>query len=294
MSQGVCSAAGVGCKFAKSVGPSEFLAGAFRRLFDGEHVVVAVLPLGTDRFYQYAYAPHPSFDAAVATDAWYFCGSTSRATPDERARITRKNSDLCRTFVIVADDVGTKIDADKVKATLPPPTYALETSAGNFQWGWVLADSVEAAVADAFYRGMKSVELTDVASAKAGQVFRLPTSLHRTGWNAVMSWDGKRVPFSAMTVRVPLVEAVSRYDGWGDYQPGDEHKDIVYQELLRRGLVRRLKPDGWADIICPGWRSHTNGNPIAGYRIGGGFHCFHSHCAGRGWGDLVCWLGRQP
>src|SRR5258708_5120693 len=74
----VYSPATFGCKFAKSVGPREFLAEAFRDLHDGEHVVVAVIPHGTERWFQYAYAPHLKFDAAVATDAWYFCGSTSR------------------------------------------------------------------------------------------------------------------------------------------------------------------------------------------------------------------------
>ena len=71
---------------------------------------------------------------------------------------------------------------------------------------------------------------------------------------------------------------------------GDEERDPIYCELKRRGLVVRLKSDGWADIICPGWRGHTNGNRLAGYHIGGGFHCFHSHCEGRGWGDLMAWL----
>ena len=208
----VYSPATVGCKFTKSVGPSEFLAEVFRGLFDGEHVVVAVLPLGTDRWFQYAYAPHPGFDAAVAADAWYYCPTTSRAVPDERARITRKNSDLCRTFVIVADDIGTKIDAGRVGWMLPPPTYVLETSAGNFQWGWVLAEPVEAAIADAFYRGLKAVGLTDGASAKAGQPFRLPTSKHRTGWNARLSCHPvvRRVAFSELTARVEPLEDRAR------------------------------------------------------------------------------------
>jgi len=274
---------------------SWLLAEIFGILPEGEHVVVGVMPLGTERWFQYAYTPHPDFDAAVVADAWYFCGTTSVAVPDSRARITRKDSDLHRTFVIVADDVGTKIDDSLVASSLPSPSYVLETSRGNFQLGWILEEPVSADIAGAFYRGMKSCGLTDLASAKPGQPFRLPGSKHRTGWSAEIKRWNSRVSWDEMTRHVPLVEA-KKMDGtdvgWGDYLPGNEQSDVIYQELRRRGLVVRLKPDGWADIICPGWRSHTNGNQIAGYRVGGGFNCFHSHCADRDWSDLVSWLER--
>jgi hypothetical protein len=276
--------------------PSDFLTEIiFKHRLPDEHLVVAVIPAGTDHYFQYAYAPHPEFDECVRSDAWYFCGCTSRAVPDERARITRKNDELGRCYVIVCDDVGTKIDGKHVLRMLPLPSYALETSRGNYQLGWFLEEPVRPEVANAFYRGLAEAGLTDVGAAKAGQMFRLPGSLHRTGWRAELSGRSHLQPVSwdDMTIHVKPIEVKARnFDlGWEDqYQPGDEKLDLIYAELKRRGLVKRLKSDGWCDIICPGWRGHTNGNQLAGYMVGGGFHCFHSCCEGRGLGDLMVWL----
>lgn len=305
--QGVYNTATVGCKevFGSS---SAFIAESFRGIPFGdghEHVVVGAKVREEDPdgggFFQRAYARSDRFDEAVKSGPWYFCGTTTSAEPDPQGRVTRKDHELCRTHVIVADDVGTKVGAGDIGVLLPRPTYVLETSRGNFQYGWVLEEPVSADVAGSFYRGMKECGLTDGGSAKVGQPFRLPGSLHRSGWNASLRIWRERVSFSDMCRRVPLIEGKARNrfdydDGWDDYQPGDEKRDLIYCELRRRGLiVGGISRDGWVNLVCPGWRDHSNGNRIAGYRIGGGFHCFHEHCAGRGWGDLVSWLGRtQP
>jgi len=304
----------VGCKADFRLA-STFLAAAFRRdrpeeyFESGDYVIVGWKLKEDDPeggyFLQRAYAPHPRFDAIVRQSSAYYCPTTTSAVPQPDGRVSRKNVELCRTYVIVADDVGTKVDVGLVWRLLPPPTYVLETSRGNFQYGWVLSEPVSAVIAGNFYRGMKECGLTDGGSAKVGQPFRLPGSLHRSGWNASLRLWRDRVDWSEMTRCVPLIERrVGRFDydeGWNDYQPGDERRDLIYQQLKQRGLLRGpVGHDGWVKVICPGWRDHSDGKRIAGYRVASGFdegafHCFHEHCAGRGLGDLMCWLGRtQP
>ena len=66
--------------------------------------------------------------------------------------------------------------------------------------------------------------------------------------------------------------------------------DPVIQRLTERGLVKRHRQDGGADIVCPFSAEHTTGGgggdtvywpPHTGGYPRGHFHCLHAHCAGR-------------
>jgi hypothetical protein len=64
-------------------------------------------------------------------DNTYFCVSLFAG-----GRRTKVN--FRQAHVLLLDDVGTKVDATKARELLGPPSYVLETSAGNFQWGYRL------------------------------------------------------------------------------------------------------------------------------------------------------------
>jgi hypothetical protein len=54
--------------------------------------------------------------------------------------LKRSNSAVVAVHAMIFDDVGTKIDKDKVDLMAPPHTYVLSSSKGNFQycWAWPL------------------------------------------------------------------------------------------------------------------------------------------------------------
>jgi hypothetical protein len=70
---------------------------------------------------------------------WNSYFSVSLFRDDRRDGRARRRRDLfVSCHVILVDDVGTKVDGDYVRDRVGNPTYALETSPGNFQWGYVL------------------------------------------------------------------------------------------------------------------------------------------------------------
>jgi len=90
-----------------------------------------------------------------------------------RARAT----DFGWTFCITLDDVNTKIDARIIKLS---PTYIIETSPGNYQWGYKLVEPVPIAQANAVVKAMVTQGLTDKGRSNlAGQMMRVPGSLNK-------------------------------------------------------------------------------------------------------------------
>lgn len=66
----------------------------------------------------------------------YFCISTFR--DEDGTGIARRRADLFEAcYCVVVDDVGTKVDPED-RALPAGPNWVLETSAGNFQWGYLL------------------------------------------------------------------------------------------------------------------------------------------------------------
>ena len=56
--------------------------------------------------------------------------------------------------------------------------------------------------------------------------------------------------------------------------------DDVFEWLIDQGLVlSKPNPEGWAGIICPNGKEHTDGNPEGRYMPSTrSFCCLHSHC----------------
>jgi hypothetical protein len=73
------------------------------------------------------------------------------------------------------DDIGTKVDPAKVKLQ---PSYKLETSPGNFQWGYLLTYGSDPAKAAALIQGLADAGLTDEGAKRADRVVRVPGSIN--------------------------------------------------------------------------------------------------------------------
>lgn len=63
----------------------------------------------------------------------YFSLGTFR--PDDAGEYRRKKANFCGLYAVMLDDVGTKVNMERL--TLPP-SWLLETSAGNYQAGYLL------------------------------------------------------------------------------------------------------------------------------------------------------------
>ena len=233
--------------------------------------------------------------------ATYYCLSTVRKQGE--ARQVRKTLDDVRTArVLVIDDVGTKS-----KPPCVTPTYKLETSEGNFQWGYALT-GFDVSTPDGqhyFDSVLYSLALAghnDPGFRSATRLARLPGSLHRSGFEArIIEWNrSARFHLADLFPRfnIPLEQPrKARSLTPGKHTQLATVTDSVYDWLLE---VHPLygHSDQWLFIECP-WRhrhtdkaqgaSSTAYSPLDYGQGGRGFKCLHGHCADKHVGDFLQW-----
>lgn len=233
---------------------------------------------------------------------WCFCVSTVHAPPPGE-KLRRRRRDLSRAWVLVLDDIGTK-------AAEPPvaPSYALETSAGNYQWGYLLdplpvnEGSAGPALFDGCLKALADAGFNDPGCRGAARMVKLPGAVHRTGFEArVTYWDdcawtleGLMAEMGVKPARVGRQGAVKP----GQYSVLDEVPDPLLAWLRDQGRLLGGYTADWVHIECP-WRdTHTDGAQGAsstsyspdGYgREGRQFKCMHGHCSHRAMGDFLQW-----
>ena len=107
---------------------------------------------------------------------------------DPDGNIRRQDKHFAALHVIVLDDVGSKASTNSI-----PPTYVIESSPGNYQWGYVLEEPITDL--DEANRIMRSIaqhgNLTDRACNTANRVFRLPLGINGKGSPGELKHDHK-------------------------------------------------------------------------------------------------------
>lgn len=246
---------------------------------------------------------------ACSTDSqYYFC--TMSVHPDEEGKIRRQDKNFEALHVIVLDDVGTKAQPNSVI-----PSYVIESSPGNFQWGYILehpiTDYVEA------NRIMRSIalngKLSDKATNSCNRVVRLPLGingkegdkkLHKVRlvtyepdrrfdpYKLLVEWDvslddARRLPSH---IKTELADGVSSEEALDT--------DVLYNWLVQEGRVySSISPSGFVKVDCPRASEHSvmsyAGYSPLGYGDNPGrrvFKCFHSHESGGGAPDTAEYL----
>lgn len=257
----------------------------------------------TGRAVEY-YAQRNARVALPHDKATYFCVSTVER--QRKRQVKKRLEDVRTAMVLVLDDVGTKSEWLDI-----PPSYVLETSAGNYQVGYLLEpydvstprgqayfDSVLFSLADAGFN--------DPGCRSASRLVRLPGSLHKSGFRArVVRWYPSRVwaledlaallPREGVILKQPRkVQALKP----GKYDVLSDVEDAVYWWLVDNWPVHGHN-DQWVYIDCPWRASHTDGaqgasstaySPRDYGRAGVGFKCLHGHCARRGVDDFLTFI----
>jgi hypothetical protein len=216
----------------------------------------------------------------------------------------RKDKNFAAYHVFVLDDVGicpgAKVNPKKI---LLRPTYRIETSPGNEQWGFVFRPPPKdktkiKRLAD----GAKLFGATDKGGTILTRAVRLPGGIngkavygdkpfrvHLTEFNPKAIYTD---PEEIATALGYTLEGQRGRPRESDLPPIAPDTDPILKLLDRLGMVRTRVPNknGFVDIDCPWASEHSEGDGSAGYVPGGGFKCFHDHCAERRFADLVRWL----
>lgn len=255
----------------------------------------------TGKLVEYYRQFHPRGAIKWGELATYYCVST--VTHQRKRQVKKRLEDVRTAMVLPLDDIGTKATAPEV-----PPSYTIQTSAGNYQWGYLLEPfDVSSPAGQAYYDSvlysLAEAGHNDPGCRSATRLVRLPGSLHRTGFVAtVVEWHPSRIwelrelaELFDIPLKTPRKSFAMKPGKYAVLADVDDH---VYTWLAETGRIWGHN-DQWVHIECP-WRSgHTDGaqgpsstaySPRDYGRAGVGFKCLHGHCANRDVADFMSWV----
>lgn len=189
---------------------------------------------------------------------------------------SRSKDQALGVAVIVCDDVGKKASADDIRSVLGKPSFVIETSPGNQQWGYLLRRLATVEETDAIHAAMVARHLTDPSGMNAVRYARLaggvndkpeygePQPVRCLAWNPVRRFDpdelmhrletnaadaskpSQRAPSDDLRQKIltgqsfhdPLVQLAARY-----LVRGNSEDDTVY---ILRGLMNDSEGRGSA------------------------------------------------
>ncbi len=274
----------------------------------GENPGAAINPPNNDRFLEAIFGRITgiftiSFRGPMETADWrfnpfcsdplannYYCVST---LVDPTGRRTPEN--CAALYVLLVDDVHTKVDPRRAIGILGEPTYKIETSPGNEQWGYHLdppdADPLHA---EALVQAMVRCFTADAAGRN--RVARLPygTNGKNGHQSRLLVWDLDRkltpdAAYSALEA-TPIDPSTANHAG---ALPHDQDPIIRAMNLLGHPY-QATRTAGIYQVQCPWVLEHSAGRDDgAAYISPAGFNCFHGHCqeAGRNFADFRSFLG---
>ena len=199
-------------------------------------------------------------------------------------------------LVLVLDDVGTK-------SKIPPlaPTWIIETSPGNFQYGYVFRIQPGRGEFAAAIRAIAEAGYTDPGACNPVRNFRLPGSVNlkpgRGEFAAVLTEFHPEREFTLEEICAALDVTPGPADAASPrpVRIADDGGDDVFGWLAERGLVlSHPNAQGWAGVICPNAAEHTDGNPEGRYMPATrSYCCLHSHCVDFASAAFLAWVAEE-
>jgi hypothetical protein len=254
---------------------------------------------------------------------FYF--GTSTVTEDADGKLYNRKANFDRLHVIVLDDLGTKVPIENLPEDLTP-NYIIETSEGNYQYGYILAEPIDSLeLAEALIHLVYTSGYSDGGGKMPTKVVRLPTGingkkgekgefrvklieLNNDYWTPTellevmdvgVSWDdvlkdvsvskrGKSALMTGTSSWSPIKATAGSLNGV---------VDPLLEWLYDEDLVTNDNGH-FVTIRCPWADEHSDGEDTAGYSpVGRGgeysnmrsFNCFHDHCKDRKADDFLQW-----
>ena len=197
---------------------------------------------------------------------------------------------------LMLDDIGTK-------SRTPPlePTWKIETSPGNQQWGYVFSEQPTKGAFTAAIGAISAAGYTDPGATNAVRNCRLPGSVNlkpgKNGFAAGLIEFHPERKYKLPEICEALGVKPGPADGRGvqGIKIQDNGGDSVLRWLSDQGLVlSRVNAESWCGIVCPNSHEHTDGNPEGRYNPANrAFCCYHSHCEYLDSRAFLSWVAEQ-
>jgi hypothetical protein len=229
--------------------------------------------------------------------AWY--GNTGSFIEERlKGRFSFTRDNIEHVLVLMLDDIGTK-----VTRTPPlPPTWRMETSPGNEQWGYAFKfdDQPTKAEFTAAMLAMAAAGWTDEGATNAVRNFRLPGSVNlkpgRDGFESrLVEFDPSReYSLPEICAALGVVPGAPSADV-SSVIVDDGADDEVLGWLAAKGwLLERPNSAGWAGVVCPNADEHSNDDPEGRYfPASRAFKCLHGHCGAWDSVRFLDWVAEQ-
>jgi len=232
---------------------------------------------------KYTWIPYLPHRARLSDEAAWYANTGCFIAERFKEGLSASAANCEMVAFMVLDDIGTKSKAPPIE-----PTWKLETSPGNYQWGYTFAldDQPTKGEFSAAIKANAEAGFTDPGAVNPVRNFRIPDSVNlkegRDNFKAVLTEFHPEREFTLTQIVIacgvtpgPVDTAYIR----GVYLE-DDGLDTVLEWLRERGLL--LDPangEGWYGVVCPNHAAHTTGDPSGRYNpVSRSYTCFHGHC----------------
>ena len=230
---------------------------------------------------------------------WYTLPSVYK--PDDTGRYRAKKELAVAVHAVMVDDVGTKVSAEHFVTC--PPSWAIETSPGNCQYGYILIEPItDFGVTDKLKEKLIAAGLCDSgATGGTARWMRMPVAINGrpkygspspkcrlAQWRPELKYTVEDL-YSAFGLHQHKAAPSNNSATQSLNEPITQTKlsddaASVIAALQEKGLYKTALGSGKHDITCPWVQGHTdavdNGSayfePSPKYPTGG-FKCHHSH-----------------
>jgi len=215
--------------------------------------------------------------------AWYVNTASFIESRFKSGRPSASAANCEHILFLMLDDVGTKSRIPQLE-----PTWKIETSPGNYQWGYAFEPDAQPKKGDfaAAIRAIAGAGYTDPGACNPVRNVRIPGSINikpgRGDFAAVVTEFHPQRLFTLPQICAALGVTPGEADTSSIRAAlvADDGGDDVFAWLGSQSLViSNPNAEGWAGIVCPNHAQHSDGNPEARYHPASrSFCCYHGHC----------------
>jgi len=231
-----------------------------------------------------------------AGGAWY--GNTGSFILDRMrdGKLSASASNCTHCLVLVLDDVGTK-------AKVPPlaPTWRMETSPGNFQYGYAFSEQPSCGEFTAAIKAIAEAGYTDGGATNPVRNFRLPGSINlkpgREAWASILTEfePAREYTLAEICTALGVTPAAADTATVRRVDLDDDGTDDVLAWLSEAGhLTAHGNSAGWWGVVCPNNAAHTTGEIEGRYMpVNRAYTCLHEHCLEWDSVAFLTWVAEQ-
>jgi len=240
----------------------------------------------------------------------FFTISTFYPDPED-GKNRRRKANFAAAYCMMIDDIGSgegaKIsDIDMLSYPIVP-SWRIETSPDNFQYGYIFDyPEMDRGTIEALLKGLVALDLVngggDPGMLGCTRYARLPVGSNTKAKygqpfrHVLHEWRPDR-RYTVGKIAESFGIDLKYHATHEDYaEPLSEELDYPLQSLKRLGLTKAKLREGIWDITCP-WQDEHSGELDNGtaYLSPMGFKCHHGHCADKTGKNLLNWLhGNDP